>query len=348
MIWPTPDPFLFCVHHLDDYPAANARLGPAASLQGHTVGQDFFPANGDPWRMYHGRTVPGFPGHPHRGFETITVTRAGLIDHADSTGAAGRYGNGDTQWMTAGRGVQHSEMFPLLDGSRRNTLDFFQIWLNLPSEKKMTEPHFGMFWHEVTPRVTKLDDMGGETLVTIIAGAFDGTLALAPPPDSWAALPDNQVAIWTLDMGANARVQLPPTTPGVNRRLYFYEGDHLRVDDTSIRTNHYVDLVAHASPELGCGERGAKLLLLQGKPIDEPVEQNGPFVMNTRQELLQAFKDYQATQFGGWPWSSDEVVHPRDKPRFARYANGREDVPVIDSSSARRIAGDSAKDIIKG
>ena len=109
--WETSDPFLFCVHHEDFYPKGNKELGPDLELlKGRHIGQDFIVKDG--FRMYHGTTVPGFPGHPHRGFETITVVRKGLIDHADSTGAAGRYGDGDVQWMTAGKGVQHSEMFP--------------------------------------------------------------------------------------------------------------------------------------------------------------------------------------------------------------------------------------------
>ncbi len=114
--WDTVDPFLLCVHHDDAYPRGNGQLGPDASLAGRDIGQDF--AGKDGWRMYHGRTVPGFPSHPHRGFETVTIVRKGFIDHADSLGAAARFGNGDVQWLTAGRGVVHSEMFPLLQTDR--------------------------------------------------------------------------------------------------------------------------------------------------------------------------------------------------------------------------------------
>ena len=92
--WETQDPFLFCVHHEDKFPKGNELMGPDASyLKGRFLGDDFIVKDG--FRMYHGKTVPGFPGHPHRGFETITVVREGLVDHADSMGAAGRYGNGD-------------------------------------------------------------------------------------------------------------------------------------------------------------------------------------------------------------------------------------------------------------
>ncbi|MGY8952745.1 MAG: pirin family protein, partial [Flavobacteriales bacterium] len=147
--WETLDPFLFCVHHEDKYPNGNSEMGPDASLSGRHIGQDFVIKDG--WRMYHGSKVPGFPGHPHRGFETITVVREGLVDHADSMGASGRYGNGDVQWMTSGRGVQHSEMFPLMNLDKSNPMELFQIWLNLPSKSKMVDPHFKMLWAEEIP-----------------------------------------------------------------------------------------------------------------------------------------------------------------------------------------------------
>lgn len=102
--WETVDPFLFCIHHKDFYPMGNAQFGPQASLAGRNIGNDF--AGTDGWRMYHGDVVPGFPVHPHRGFETVTIVLKGLVDHADSLGAAGRYGGGDVQWMTAGKGAQ--------------------------------------------------------------------------------------------------------------------------------------------------------------------------------------------------------------------------------------------------
>src|SRR3954452_6032657 len=135
MQWPTVDPFLFCVHHDDAYPAANGEFGPAASLTGHEIGSDF--AGVDGWRMYHGETIPGFPQHPHRGFETVTYVRRGLIDHADSLGATARFGRGDVQWLTAAGGIVHSEMFPLVERDRPNPGELFQIWLNRPAAHKM-------------------------------------------------------------------------------------------------------------------------------------------------------------------------------------------------------------------
>src|SRR6266513_2793869 len=161
--WETSDPFLFCMYHNDAYPAGNERLGPAASLAGRQIGQDFEGKDG--WRMYHGDVVPGFPQHPHRGFETVTIMRHGYIDHSDSLGATARFGPGDVQWLTAGRGIVHCEMFPLLDAAGANPLELFQIWLNLPSADKMVAPHFAMLWNEGIPRVAAADGVE----VTVVA-----------------------------------------------------------------------------------------------------------------------------------------------------------------------------------
>ena len=191
--WQTADPFLFCVHHDDAYPAGNERLGPAASLAGRRLGQDFEGKDG--WRMYHGEVVPGFPQHPHRGFETVTIVRRGLIDHSDSLGAAARFGSGDVQWLTAGGGIVHSEMFPLLDASAPNPVELFQIWLNLPSADKLVPPHFAMLWNGDIPRCAFTDDAGRATEVTVVAGKLGGKRAPTPPPRSWALRPETDVAI---------------------------------------------------------------------------------------------------------------------------------------------------------
>ena len=166
--WPTKDPFLFCVHHHDVYPSANKNLGPSESLFGRDIGQDF--SNKDGWSMYHGSRIPGFPRHPHRGFETVTIVEKGLIDHSDSLGAAARYGNGDVQWLTAGDGIQHAEMFPLFDQVNPNPIDFFQIWVNLPAVRKRVKPYFSMFWADQVPVINIQDSNGRMTEVTVVAG----------------------------------------------------------------------------------------------------------------------------------------------------------------------------------
>jgi quercetin 2,3-dioxygenase len=324
--WATPDPFLFCVHHDDHYPAGNERMGPASSLAGRDLGQDF--AGKDGWRMYHGREVPGFPQHPHRGFETVTIVRRGLIDHSDSLGAAARYGEGDVQWLTAGKGILHSEMFPLLDRSGTNPLELFQIWLNLPRADKLVEPHFSMLWKQAVPKHVAKDSAGRVTEVTLVAGRLDEQRAPPPPPRSWAARPDADVAIWIVKMAPGTRWTLPAAARGSNRRLYFFRGAELRVSGRDIPASRAIDLRAEAEVALEAGREEIELLLLQGRPLQEPVVQYGPFVMNTREEIQQAFADYRGTGFGGWPWKSDEPVHPREEGRFARHADGRLERPA--------------------
>jgi redox-sensitive bicupin YhaK (pirin superfamily) len=321
--WRTDDPFLFCVHHDDAYPPGNERLGPAASLAGRQLGADFEGRDG--WRMYHGTVVPGFPPHPHRGFETVTIVRHGFIDHADSLGASARFGEGDVQWLTAGRGIVHSEMFPLLRPDGANRLELFQIWLNLPAKHKMVEPHFSMLWSGDIPRRRIEDGQGGVTELALVAGRLDDAVAPAPPPKSWASDPANDVAIWTLRMTPRAHWRLPPTHPGTNRTLYHFRGSGLQIDGRAVPAAHAVRLRPDVEVPIENGADEAELLLLQGRPIGEPVRQYGPFVMTTEAEIHQAFADYRSTQFGGWPFAAEEPVHPRERPRFARHADGREE-----------------------
>jgi len=322
-VWETSDPFLFCVHHLDNFPAGNDQLGPAASLEGRPLGQDFTTKDG--WRMYHGETVPGFPAHPHRGFETVTVVLNGFIDHSDSYGASGRYGNGDVQWMTAGAGMQHSEMFPLLNKDKPNPLELFQIWLNLPHLNKFCRPFYKMLWGEDIPVYKEQDKNGKLTKVILIAGELGDITAQPPAPDSWAADPANEVGIWLLEIEANGFWTIPAASPEINRTLYFYRGAEINIAGISVKPYNAVELLADQPVIVENGNENAFLLLLQGCPISEPVVQHGPFVMNTAAEIQQAFSDYRKTQFGGWPWKRFDNVHARETGRFAKYSDGQEE-----------------------
>ena len=323
--WPTADPFLFCAHHRDLYPKSNGAFGPQASLAGRQIGSDFTLKDG--WRMYHGERVPGFPSHPHRGFETVTLVKQGFVDHADSLNAAGRYGAGDTQWMTAGAGVQHAEMFPLLNTENDNPMELFQIWLNLPSRAKMVEPHFKMFWREQTPQLAIGDHAGRKTTIDLIAGHYADSAALTPPPDSWAANADHHVNIWTVKIEAEGEWQLPAHCAGLNRMIYFYRGDQLEIGGKTLTAGHGVVAMSDKTLLFRNGKQESLLLILEGKPIAEPVAQHGPFVMNSREELQATFLDYQRTQFGGWPWPDQDQVHGAEPVRFARHADGREEFP---------------------
>ena len=326
--WKTSDPFLFCAYHADAYPAGNDELGPDKQLlRGRNIGRDFKIRDG--WRMYHGDTVPGFPQHPHRGFETVSIVRQGLVDHADSLGATARYGQGDVQWMTAGRGIVHAEMFPLLRRGESNPLEMFQIWLNLPAKNKLVEPHFHMMWAPSIPQHAALDGAGNKTIVTTIAGQT----APAPPPSSWAASASHAVTIATLKLDPGARYTLPKVAAGANRTAYFFRGGQLTVGERTLTAHAMVRLVADVEVPLFAGAAssnpdGAELLLLSGMPIGEPVAQHGPFVMNTEAEIRQAYADYRATQFGGWPWPANDPVHKRDRGRFAKHVDGKHEEPT--------------------
>jgi len=319
--WPTLDPFLFCAHHDDAYPAGNELLAPAVPIDDRELGMDFSGTEG--WSMYHGMLVPGFPQHPHRGFETVTFVRQGLIDHADSLGAAARFGRGDVQWLTAGRGVVHAEMFPLLDREHPNPLELFQIWLNLPASHKLVDPYFSMFWAEDVPRVS-LD--GGE--LTVIAGRYDGVTPPKPPPDSWASDPTSDLAIWHLRLDAGATFELPAAAAGTNRVLYVFEAETVDVAGTSVGNDTGVVVDPDVALTVTAGAAEVEILVLQGRPIGEPVAQYGPFVMNTRAEIQQAVVDYQRTGFGGWPWPEDAPTHGPANRRFARHAGGEVEEPA--------------------
>jgi len=179
------------------------------------------------------------------------------------------------------------------------------------------EPHFKMLWREEIPVLKEKDRNGKEIHAKIVAGAMKGLKAPAPTPDSWAADPANEVAVLTIKLEAGAQWELPAASPGLNRSLYFYKGNTLQIDDQAIQPGHALHLKSDAD---------AYLLLLQGKPINEPVVQYGPFVMNTQAEIQEAFQEYRQTQFGGWPWPEQEQTHPRERGRFALHADGREEM----------------------
>lgn len=316
----TPDPFVFLVYHKDNYPKAKDNSMEHPTKRGN--GMDFDPAAES--RAYHGENgIAGFPSHPHRGLTTITATIDGVVDHADSLKNAGRYGQGDVQWMTAGRGLQHSEMFPLLHKDKPNHMRFFQIWLNHPGKTKMVTPTFAMHW---ASDVARWESADGLAKATIWAGEHDGVKATgAPPPDTWAADAANDVHIMHITLQAGGRMSLAPSAlgDGTNRNLYMIEGTAAVVGGTSVARPDQAGQVTMletsgaATVDIAAPDGPAQFLLLQGKPIGEKVVQHGPFVMNSQDEIRKAFEDYQRTRFGGWPWPRSDMVFPREKGRFA-------------------------------
>jgi redox-sensitive bicupin YhaK (pirin superfamily) len=227
----------------------------------------------------------GAPDHPHRGFETVTYIIDGAMEHEDSHGHRGALRPGDVQWMTAGAGVIHSEMPAaeiLRDGGR---VHGFQIWVNLPKALKLTTPRYQEYLSASLPVVT-----GAGTWVRVIAGELDGRRS---PIET--TVPTTMLHV---KLAANARLAIS-LAPGSNAIVHTIDGDG-RVADTALG-DHHVALIgnAPATLELAAGETGFEALVLAGMPLDEPVARYGPFVMNTRDEIEQAFRDYQAGRFGG-------------------------------------------------
>ena len=320
---PIGDPFILGAYHFDNYPKGNGKMGPAASLAGKTLGNDF-DRNAE-WKMYHGEIIPGFPHHPHRGFEIVTIVERGFADHFDSKGSKGRYGEGDVQLMSAGSGVLHGEMFPLLNEEENNPFELFQIWLNLPAKSKMTEPDYKMLWSEDIPKYTQ-KQASGNVNIKVILGEYDGVKSIAPLENSWAVDPTHHVGIALVELDPHTEYHLKAVSPTMNRFVFMYDGEgYVSIDDSKLEKRFIADLNGGEEIILKNGDKKSKVLILEGEPINEPVAAYGPFVMNTEQEIQDAFQEYRRTQFGGWPWGDKETdwVHPKDAGRFANYDFGK-------------------------
>jgi len=164
------------------------------------------------------------------------------------------------------------------------------------------------------------------TEARIISGKLGDVSAPMPTPDSWAADPNNKVGIWLIKIEANGSWTIPTASFEVNRSLYFYKGSEIHIAGITVKPYNSVELLADQSVIINNGDSEALCLILQGRSINEPVVQHGPFVMNNALEIQQAFTDYRKTQFGGWPWKRYDNVHLREKGRFARYSDGREEI----------------------
>ena len=248
----------------------------------------------------------------------MTIVNTGFCDHADSLGAAGRFGEGDVQWMTAGSGVQHSEMFPLLNQDAENPLELFQIWLNLPSKSKQADPHFKMLWQEEIPEI-KSDGVS----LRLIAGQWEATTALTPPPDSWASEKNAEVRIADIRLASGAQLQLPKGSKAQGS-LFLFEGESAQINGTTIEKNQGIHFDQSAAIVIKANGE-VRLLLLQGAPIGEPVVQQGPFVTNSPEEMHKAIENYRLTQFGGWPWRHADPAHDASEGRFALYPDGQKE-----------------------
>lgn len=228
----------------------------------------------------------GVGAHPHRGFETVTIVYEGEVAHRDSTGAGGMIGPGDVQWMTAGSGVVHEEFHSDAFTQRGGLLEIMQLWVNLPARLKMSPPRYQTLLDAAIPRVELRDGAG---FVRVIAGDYagaKGAAQTATPMNIWdVRINEGKTAAFSLPEGHNLIVVVVKGPMVVNG-----EG-HARAGETIVFERHGGDVIFTA-------QGPSKLLLLSGAPIDEPVAQEGPFVMNTKEELRQAVADYRSGRFG--------------------------------------------------
>lgn len=181
-----------------------------------------------------------------------------------------------------------------------------------------------MLWSENIPQL-EIDK--GRTQVQIIAGEFCSQKALAPPPDSWAATAENEVHILLVKMDTDGQFQLPPSKNPSRRSFYFFKGSQANLNKQDISLNSGVFVPGQETHIVQNMGEPIEFLLLQATPIGEPVVQHGPFVMNTRSEISQAIDDYQRTQFGGWDWPRQDMIHGPKPQRFAKLPDGSLEYP---------------------
>ena len=228
--------------------------------------------------------IAGFPSHPHRGFETVTYMLDGRMRHKDNHGNEGLLTPGSVQWMTAGRGLVHSEMPEQESGRMRG----FQLWVNLPAKDKMTDPRYQEFPPSDLPVVTPAPGV----TVKLIAGAVDGVAGPILQPATDPVYLDIELA-----PGAGWLYSLPP---GHNAFAYAFEGALTIGEGDDARPLSAQEMAVLGGGDvlkLQAGDAGARLIVVAGRPLREPVARYGPFVMNTKQEIMQAFTDFQEGRF---------------------------------------------------
>ena len=280
------DPFLL----LDYAKPTTFSPNPSYKMQPHGVGQ-----------------------HPHKGFETVTIAYAGEISHVDSTGGRGNILEGDVQWMTAGRGILHEEFHSEAFGQRGGIFSMVQLWVNLPSAHKLTDPKYQSIKRADMPIVDLIDNSDEQTVIgqaAIIAGDWHGIAG--------AATTFTPVNMWDIELhtAGTTTLQVPKTH---NTLLLVQEGQIL-VNGTAVSAGSLIEFSAPIRNHVGTQSEYSslpatdtieltypattdedtpiKLLLLSGEPIGEPIAGHGPFVMNTQDELRQTFRDYQTGNFG--------------------------------------------------
>jgi redox-sensitive bicupin YhaK (pirin superfamily) len=228
----------------------------------------------------------GVGQHPHRGFETVTVVYSGELEHRDTSGAGGLIGEGDVQWMTAGAGIVHEEFHSQQFTEQGGLLNMVQLWVNLPASAKDTPAAYQTLLNKDIPRVS-LEDDGGT--LRVIAGEY---LEHKGPANTFTP-----INVWDLKMEPGARVNLP--VPKGHTTLVAVLNGSVQINDTDVlREAELANLDREGQEIVLESNNDARLLVLSGEPIDEPVVGYGPFVMNTEGEIKQAMLDFQSGKFG--------------------------------------------------
>ena len=226
----------------------------------------------------------GVGGHPHRGFETVTIVYDGEVEHRDSTGAGGVIGKGDVQWMTAGGGIIHEEFHSEAYSRTGGPFEMVQLWVNLPAKDKMTPAHYQSITAAQIPEVS----VGGTGVVRVIAGEFDGNRG---PAQTYTPM-----NVWDVRLPAGVKAELPQ--PSGWTSLLLVQSGTVRVNGQEVTEGRLVTLSRDGSGLTLEASADARVLLMAGEPIDEPVVGYGPFVMNTTQEIQQAIVDFNSGRFG--------------------------------------------------
>jgi redox-sensitive bicupin YhaK (pirin superfamily) len=228
-----------------------------------------------------GAYIAGFPDHPHRGFETVTVMLDGRMRHKDSRGNEGLIRGGGIQWMTAGRGIVHSEM----PEQERGLMSGFQLWVNLPASEKMTEP----FYQDLQPERLAVAKLDGRGEARVVSGDLFGVKGPVRPRPAEPLLAH-------LSLGAGQKLEFP--VPVGHTAFVFVNEGALTIGERAVRRAELAVLEAGERVAFVAGAEGAQLLFAAGKPFGEPIVQHGPFVMNTREEIERAFYDYRRGTLG--------------------------------------------------
>jgi len=234
-------------------------------------------------------TPLGSPPHPHRGFETVTVVYDGHLAHRDTAGHDGSIGPGDVQWMTAGAGLRHAEMYDRDFAQRGGTLELLQLWVNMPKADKLVAPKYQELRAASIPSVPVPKEGGS---IRVIAGSYDGTTG---PASTFSPLTLLDVH---LHQGADFVLTLPAA---YNVGLYVVRGAVLVNGDRPARTQQLVVLGWNSTDVQLTATENSLVLVLAGAPIEEPLATYGPFVMNTNEELMQAIADFESGNMGKFP-----------------------------------------------